>query len=400
MIYSSKKREPVTPVQEAAAFETENHFHTEDEPMTLEKFYGFDPDAIGLEADKDYKNFFRDPKIMATFTEHFDITDRETRKCLMSLDEAEQGGLLATLTSKLYDNIISKIDDIDYGDIPNSKGDITELTNYDKLVECTTLLRDILVEFKQDTSPIDEISVAIDNVRGRKELFGRAFKYNVEMPIVMYNNIVLTIISSVSYMIATCIEFMKTPNRDSFQITLDKVAFTKTKNNMLYSNLKKFNKICKSGEFDKAMEHVIQHRVDKMAESAGLVLGLGAVSIVAAGGIFLLIMKCIIPLLREMVFFFYYTRMRVSDFFDIQADLLQMNAHNVESNEAKSEDEKERIVSKQLKIAELFRKIANKISFTGRKAEVESTKAITAESRKMKLGDDGIEMPNTGSALF
>jgi len=169
---------------------------------------------------------------------------------------------------------------------------------------------------------------------------------------------------------------------------------------MLYSNLKKFNKICKSGEFDKAMEHVIQHRVDKMAESAGLVFGLGAVSIVAAGGIFLLIMKCIIPLLREMVFFFYYTRMRVSDFFDIQADLLQMNAHNVESNEAKSEDEKERIVSKQLKIAELFRKIANKISFTGRKAEVESTKAITAESRKMKLGDDGIEMPNTGSALF
>ena len=91
----------------------------------------------------------------------------------------------------------------------------------------------------------------------------------------------------------------------------------------------------------------------------------------------------------------------VSDFFDIQADLLQMNAYNVENNSAKTNEDKERIVNKQLKIVELFRKIANKISFTGRKAEVESTKEISNSSKKMKIGELGEEIPDTvASALF
>ena len=373
---------------------------------TPEDVFGFNPDTGLTRSEElkkdDYSEFFRDPKVMASFTEHLDMTDRMTRKAVMRLNEAEQGGVLTALTSKLYDHIISKVDDIDYGDIPGTKGDITELPNYEKLNECVSLLRDILKEYKQDTGPIDEIATAISNISTRKSMFEKAFKYNVELPIVMYNNTVLTIISAVSYMIATTIEFMKTPNRDSFQITLDKVAFAKTKNNMLYQNLKKFNKSCEKGEMDKAMNHVLEHRINKLAESvldeAGVVATLGIAGAVVAG---ILVVLNIIPILREMVFFFYYSRMRVSDFFDIQADLLQMNAYNVENNSAKTNEDKERIVNKQLKIVELFRKIANKISFTGRKAEVESTKEIANSSKKMKIGELGEEIPDTvASALF
>lgn len=77
-----------------------------------------------------------------------------------------------------------------------------------------------------------------------------------------------------------------------------------------------------------------------------------------------------------------------------------MNAYNVENDPNKDEKQKERIVSKQLKIVELFRKIANKISFTGRKAEVEATKEITNTSKKMKLNDISDELPDSVSALF
>lgn len=374
---------------------------------TPEDVFGFNPDS-GLTNSKEledskYSEFFRDPKIMSAFTEHLDMSDRLTRKAILHLNEAEQGGVLTALTSKLYDNIVSKVDDIDYGDIPATKGDITELPNYQKLEECTSLLRDILKEYKQDTGPIDEIATAISNVSTRKSTFEKAFKYNVELPTIMYNNVVLTIISAVSYMIATTIEFMKTPNRDSFQITLDKVAYAKTKNNMLYQNLKKFNKCCKNGDFDKAMDHVIKHRVDKLVEQnlGEAAATIGAISVAGAVALGVLVVLNIIPILREMVFFFYYSRMRVSDFFDIQADLLQMNAYNVENNSAKTNEDKERIVSKQLKIVELFRKIANKISFTGRKAEVESTKEIANSSKKMKIGELGEEVPDTvTSALF
>ena len=55
---------------------------------------------------------------------------------------------------------------------------------------------------------------------------------------------------------------------------------------------------------------------------------------------------------------------------------------------------------KKMKIVELFRKMANKISFTNKKAEVDATREIDKSSKKMKIGDLGGELPDSVSALF
>ena len=47
--------------------------------------------------------------------EHLDITDTETRRSVIGLDEADQSKVLVSLTSKLYDKIVEKVDDINYG---------------------------------------------------------------------------------------------------------------------------------------------------------------------------------------------------------------------------------------------------------------------------------------------
>ena len=375
------------------------------EGIKAEDLY-YTPDSLGLTRSEeltksDYSDFFRDPKVTEQFNEYFDISDRFTRKALLTLNEADQNTVLVALTSKLYDSIVNKVDEIDFGDIPNTKGDITKLPNYEKIRECISIIRDILVEYKEDTAPVDEVSNALSHISTRKEMFERAFRTDAELPIITYNSIVLAIVNSVSYMIATSIEFIKTPNQDTFKIVLDKVGYARSKHSLLYNNLKRFNKCCESGEFDKAMEHVIQQRIDNKAMREGAisttvagVLGASAVTIAIVA-----IIANIIPILRELVFFFYYTRMRVSDFFDIQADLLQMNAHNLDTSSDRAD--KDRVVSKQLKVVEMFRKIANKISFTGRKAEVSAEKEITASSKKMKLGDVVDEMPDSvSSALF
>lgn len=362
---------------------------------SLEDYLGYNPDQ-GLTRSEElskgpFEDYFKDPKVMGKFSEHMDISDNRTRKFLINMNEADQNAALLSLASKLYDNIVVKVDDIDYGDIPNTKGDITKLPNYEKLRECIELLRNILVEYKQDTKQVDEVATALANVMSRKDLFGRAFKMDVELPIIMYNNIVLSIIDSVSLTIASSIEFIKVPNQESFEIVFDKVAYSKTRNNMLFNCLKKFNKSCSNGDFDKAMEHVIKNKIKNGIHEAAIVGG------IAAG---LVLVLSIIPILKELVFFFYYTRMRVSEFFDIQADLLQMNAYNVKEKDDMIEEKKERVIAKQLKTVELFRKIANKISFTNKKAEVEATKEINNTSKKMKIDDIGMDDSETISALF
>ena len=47
--------------------------------------------------------------------ENFDIQDTITRKTLLTIDEADQTKVLDSLTSKLYQSIMDKVDDIDFG---------------------------------------------------------------------------------------------------------------------------------------------------------------------------------------------------------------------------------------------------------------------------------------------
>lgn len=403
MIYSNKKF-----VSESTSSEQLGHNPEELKPnstglesIDVEDYYGFNPDQ-GLarseemsDDDNAYGDFFRNPIAMKAFTEHMNLSDSKTRKAIMAMNEAEQSAALTALTSKLYDNIVSKVDDIDYGEIPMTKGDVTKLSNYMKLRECIDLLNGILKEYKQDTTPINEIALALAHIESRKDLFIRAFKLDVELPIILYNTTVLNIISAVSFMIATCIEFIKTPNQDSFQVTLDKVAYAKTKSNMIYGNLKKFNKAANKNDLDDALNHIIKTKVDHHHEAAAIGAGISAVGTYLAGlnpivlGITVtaLILTVLIPLLREMVFLFFYTKMRVSEFFEIQADLLQMNAYNVENNGSMEDDKKKKIVSKQLKIVEWLRKMSNKFAINNRKAEVEAEREIERTNKKMDIDD-------------
>lgn len=326
--------------------------------------------------------------------EYFDIEHRETRKVMLSINEADQNQVLSALTSKLYDHIVDRVDDIDFGDIPSTKGDITKLDRYQKLVDCVSVVRQLLEQYKQDLKPIRTIEDAIDNVVERKELFEKGFRYQVELPMITYSTIVLSIISSTSFLVSTCIEFIKIPSQDEFSVILDKVALTKSKSNLLFNNLEKFNNACDKEQIDKCLEVIIKNNMKNLT---GVEVGF-----VVGGVAMATLLLNIIPILRELIFFFYYSRTRVSDYFDIQADLLQMNAYNVESNETMKKSEREKIAKKQLKIAELFRKLSNKIAVNTKECEVKATKDIIQSNKEKARTTDLMDsIPDSASsALF
>lgn len=362
--------------------------------------------------DNDYAEFSRNPEIMRVFTEYFNIANRQTRRNLLSLNEAEQGALIKSITSKIYDKIVSKVDDIDYGEIPKTNGDITKLSKYSDLVECLNLIRSLVVEMKQDATPIDTVSEAISNIILLKETFERAFKNDTELPIIMYNNLVLAVVASISLMISTSVEFVKSPNSNSFDIILNKMAYNKSKNYMLFGTLKKFNKSCKKGDFAKAMDYAIKERVNHSTNEAA---ALGAVGgffathgvAIAVGTVLSILAVFLIPgVLKELVFIFYHMRVRVSDFFNIQADLLEMNAYKLKNSETNDQTTKEKIANKQMKLVANLRKIANFFAIKFKKAEVDTNNEMTADNKKMDLTDSDVsDIKNnvdsaSSSALF
>lgn len=336
---------------------------------------------------------YMNPVFQSAMNEHFDIFDTQTRKVLLAVNEADQNKILLSLTSKLYDNIVEKIDDIDFGDIPYTKGDITKLPNYEKLSNCIDIMRQLVEHFKEDPTPINEIDNALENIKLRKPMFEKAFKLNIEMPVVIYNTMALAIISSISLMISACVEFIKAPTDESYIIALDRVAYVKTKEHLLFNNLKRFNRMCKTEEFDKAMEHIIKQNVKNFT-------GAGAFLIVGIAAIIGIIMN-IIPILRELVYFFYHTRTRIADYFDMQADLLQMNATNIQMNQTRDPQDREKIAKRQFTIASKFRSFANKISIDTKSSEVNAIKSISNDTKKMKITDVVDSIPDSAtSSLF
>ena len=66
----------------------------------------------------------------------------------------------------------------------------------------------MLKEYKQSLEPTQIVKSAIENIKSRTERWQKAYTLNLEFPIVMYNTIVLSIVSSISFLIAIYINFI------------------------------------------------------------------------------------------------------------------------------------------------------------------------------------------------
>ena len=309
---------------------------------------------------------------------YFDNEDDMTRAILLSVNEADQNVVMTSLANKLYSHIVDKVDDIDFGTIPNSRGDITKIDNFEELVDCINIISDILQQYHQDTSPVETVNLAIQNMIDRTDMFTKAYKLNVEMPIIVYNTITLAIVSSVSYLISSCIEFVKLPEDKGFEIAMDKVGAVKVREAIVFDDLNRFNKICGDGSFDKAMDFVIKQNANNFA-GASFVFGASSAIVSIA------IIIGIIPLIRELIFFFYYARAKMSDYFDVQSSILMINAYNIENNLTRDANQRKQIAAKQRKIADVFKKISNTLKVnlkTGEKKAVDETNKLDKQKYK------------------
>lgn len=387
-----------------------------------------------------------DQQYMTFIQEHFDLSDDETRQRLISVNEAERDSVLNSLSLRFYNDIMNKVDDIDFGTIPDSKGDITKIENYVEMMGCINTLRGILTEYKQPLTQIEEIETAINNMINNKTVFERAFKIKADLPVVIYCTMVFAIVSSISLLITSSIEFIKNPVHENFTVEFNRAGYYKTQNSMLYSNIVKFNKSVKKGEFAATMDELVRSVAKKQvsesvdfdfldegkitnglksvasAFKAGagfgaaegikdLSLGKGisagynaAKNAVSGFGVKEWIFTSIIALIgllviiRELVFIFFNSRVKISDYFEAQADIMQMNALIYQNNDTpnKTPEQKAKTIQKQLKLADRFRSVSNFFAIKNKEGEVKTQKQIASESKSTVGNLSGFD----GDSLF
>ena len=385
----------------------------------------------------DYSSIYRSKEFNECMNNYFNTQDEMTRKVLLTVNEADQNLMMQSLASKLYTHIVSKVDDVDFGMIPMSKGDITKVDKYEELSDCISVITDILNNYRQPTALVDTVSIALQNMVDRKELFMRGFRGNVDMVMMTYNTLALSIVSAVSLMISSSIEFIKLPENKGFNIAFDKTAKLKGDQKILYKNLNHFNKLCSNGKFDQTMEYAIKNNMlfnflkknesaeylneainpltikDAVSGIASVAGGLstnplGAASAIAANHPFIvgtatviLGLILLIVIIKELIYYFYYARTKASDYFDAQSSLLVMNAYNVENSLTRDETERKTIAEKQNRVAQFFSKLANKLNVSDRTAESKASKDIDTDNKqKFAYSDVVASIPDSANAAL
>lgn len=334
--------------------------------------------------------------------EYFDVTDTETRRCMVTINEADQDQVLGSLAAKLYDNIVNKVTDIDFGQIPLSKGDITKIPNYFELCDCLTTVRDMMVAKHQTTNSTDTIFGAIENLKKTKKIWEKGYALECEMAVLFYNTIALSIVSSTSILLSACVEFIKNPESGVIDIELAKIAKNKSKDGILFKNLEKFNKACKKGEIEKIFENVLkaQRSVREAVENNSSLEAVheDVFAILFGAGMVVGLLSCVIPILHQLTTMLYNLRQDASDYFAAESDIIKLNAEKVNYNRSKTPEQKKKIIAKQMKIADRFKKWSNKLMIKASKAETDSEKQIKQDNAdKKKINDVVDTMPDSAS---
>lgn len=295
------------------------------------------------------------------------------RRELFALTEAEMNNVQSNMVNKLFMSAIEKAH-IDFDDIPKSKGDITKYSGYKPMVESLELLRNIALKSGHKINEIDIIEKALDGIIAHRNLFERGIKLNKDYIVLQYNTLVMSCVIATSSLISSYVDYVKRVDKVEFVIINPK----SNPGDICIKNLAKFNKSVASGDFTKCLNGVISSGAEGFT-------GTGA-AIVTAAIITGLIIG--VTFMRDIVFYVYYSRVKLAEYLRTQALFLELNKNIINSQGYNMPaNKKEKVLKNQAKLIDDLKRIANNIDVSDKLADTNMKTEIKKENSGWKLDD-------------
>ena len=307
------------------------------------------------------------------------------RRELFSLTEAETLGVNNNMVNKLFQSAVNK-SHVDFGDIPKSKGDVTKYSGYKSMVESLDILKNLSLKNSHKIPQIETVQKALDNIVTNRNLFERGFKLNKEYVTLQYNTLVMSCVIATSALIVSYVDYVKRVDRVEFVI----INANNTPGELCIENLVKFNKSISSGDFIKVMNGVITSGSEGFTGT-----GTAIASAIIMGAIFG------VTFMRDIVFYVYYSRVKIAEYLRVQALFLELNKNNINSQGYNmAADKKEKVLRNQAVLIDDLKKYANMIDVSDRMATSNMKTDIKKENSGWKLDDVKSQNASTDSTGF
>lgn len=294
---------------------------------------------------------------------------------IYSLTEAEQAVVNDRMVGNIYQSALKRRD-IDFGDIPNSKGDIQKFGGYTNMVATVNMLKELTKKFGIKMHELNIVEDAIDNIRIQKRVFEKGYMLDIDFIKMYYQALVLACVDATTLLLASYVEFTKTVNNIDFQIKRGKGI----SGNICIDSLAKFNQSVKDGSFNKFADGLMSKKQENFLGAAtATAAGAKAVSAIAIGA-------SIVPVLRTLIFYFYDAKMSLSEKLAYQKELLEMNAFRLNSAEMDAQ-KRNRILDKQKGYMDKLDRIADKIRISDKLATKSSTNSIKQDNKQWNIGN-------------
>lgn len=296
------------------------------------------------------------------------------KKELDLLLENSKAQVHSSLLGTLYKQIES-VRRIDFADIDKSKGSYTKLSFYKTLEDAHKYLAE-----EADATKLEVVTLAKKNLISMKGIFEDAYKIGSDLAVLTYQTMVMAVLDATSSLITR---------------TATSVVKTKDKCSELSLNvLKKFNNAVKSGKMRTALSKVNENYLITSGavtvakeEVVATALGITAGAIVALA---------FVPLIRELIFYFYAVRMRIADYLDQLVMYIKINEVEVKNNSKFDAAKKKDIIEKQEAWIARLDQISDKIRVNqalGEKTSKEQIKKGNSELTLKNVKDDIAEAP-------
>lgn len=297
------------------------------------------------------------------------------RNEIHALTESQHAKVSNVVLSNLYKSVIEK-GHVDFESITVSRGRISKYDGLENMLASLQIVDEISNSSSVKLSEVRIIQDAISNIEGCTDLFEKGFKFNKEFIMMTYSSLVLACVESTSGILSSYMEYMKRPDQVQFKVVDPKYRPYKN----LITILENFNNSVKSGEFRRTMIHVLESDGNNL-------VGLSATAALGKSLIFLGGLAVLIPAIREIIFVFYYSRMRVSEYLKHQALFVEAHRVNVEMNSAIPARKKQEILKKQEKMITELNRMSEKIKVDYATSSGKAKSEITVANKKFTLND-------------
>ena len=299
---------------------------------------------------------------------------------IYGLTEAEQAVVNDRMIGNLYQSALKR-KDIDFGDIPNSKGDLQKFGGYSNMVATLDILTKLSKKFGIRIPEIQIVEDAVNNIRTQKVSFEKGYQLNIDFIKLYYQSLVLACIDATTLLLASYVNYTKTINNVEFQLKKGKGI----SGNICIDSLNSFNKSIKDGSFNKFVSGLFNKKQENF-------LGTAAAKLVALPiKATITVATSIVPVLRGLLFYFYDAKMSVSEHLAYQKELLEMNKFSLEAGNMDAQ-KRNKILSKQQKYIDRLSSLSDKMLVRNQLATKSSINGINADNKNYNinsLSNDG-----------